>query len=107
MRPQAFFAYRIRLLSGRIHISVVCWTLCILRFIGGMGVAAVTFLDVPREPDGFQVQAQYGWLITLTLNVGVVVDVLITAALCFYIRQLYNPYSLPKCVIFSGASRSA
>ena len=72
-----------------------------------MGVAAVTFLDVPREPDGFQVQAQYGWLITLTLNVGVVVDVLITAALCFYIRQLYNPYSLPKCVIFSGASRSA
>jgi len=93
---QGFFAYRIRLLSGRLHISVVCWGLCFLRFIGGMVMAAEAFVDIPREPDYFQLQDHYGWLITSALNVGVVVDILISASLCFYIRQLYTPYNLPK-----------
>ncbi|KAJ7889854.1 hypothetical protein B0H14DRAFT_2691086 [Mycena olivaceomarginata] len=93
---QGFFAYRIRLLSGRIYISLVCWTLCLLRFIGGMGVAAEGFLDVPREPDYFRLQDTYGWLITSSLNVGAVLDVLIAVSLCFYIRRLYTPYNLPK-----------
>lgn len=95
---QGFFAYRIRLLSGRLHISLVCWGLCILRFVGGMALAAEAFLDIPREPDYFQLQDNYGWLITSALNVGVAVDLLITVSLCFYIRQLYTPYNLPKCV---------
>ncbi|KAJ7211743.1 hypothetical protein GGX14DRAFT_90420 [Mycena pura] len=93
---QGFFAYRIRILSGRMHISIVCWTLCVLRFIGGMGLAAEGLLDVPREPDYFRLQSQYGWLITSALDVGAVLDVLITVSLCFYIRQLYTSYNLPK-----------
>lgn len=93
---QGFFAYRIRLLSGRIHISLVCWILCFLRFIGGMAMATEAFLDIPREPDYFRLQDTYGWLIISTLTVGAVLDVLITMALCFYIRQLYTPYNLPK-----------
>jgi hypothetical protein len=74
----------------------VCWALCLLRFIGGMGVAAEGFLDVPREPDYFRLQDTYGWLITSSLNVGAVLDVLIAVSLCFYIRRLYTPYNLPK-----------
>jgi len=93
---QAFFAYRIRLLSGRLHISLVYWGLCLLRFISGMALAAEAFLDIPREPDYFQLQDNYGWLITAALNVGVVVDLIICVSLCFYIRQLYTPYNLPK-----------
>jgi len=93
---QGFFAYRIRLLSGRIHISLVCWTLCALRFVGGMALAAEGFLDIPREPDYFVLQDHYGWLITSALNVGAVLDLLITVSLCFYIRQLYTPYNLPR-----------
>jgi len=93
---QGFFPYRIRLLSGRMHISVVCWTLCVLRFIAGIGLAAEGLLDVAREPDYFRLQSQYGWLIMSGLNVGAVLDVLITVSLCFYIRQLYTSYNLPK-----------
>ncbi|KAJ7747440.1 hypothetical protein DFH07DRAFT_577665 [Mycena maculata] len=93
---QGFFAYRIRLLSGRKHISLVCWGLCFVRFLGGMAMAAESFLDVPREPDYFQLQDHYGWLITSALNVGVVLDLIITVSLCFYIRQLYTPYNLPN-----------
>jgi len=93
---QAFFAYRIRLLSGRLHISLVCWSLCLLRLISGMALAAEAFLDVPREPDYFQLQDNYGWIITAALTVGVVQDLIICVSLCFYIRQLYTPYNLPK-----------
>ncbi|KAJ6596145.1 hypothetical protein DFH09DRAFT_1305052 [Mycena vulgaris] len=93
---QGFFIYRIRLLSGRLCLSLVCWGLCLLRFIGGMAVAVEGFLNIPREPDYFQLQDTYGWLITSSLNVGVVLDLLITASLCYYIRQLYTPYNLPR-----------
>jgi len=93
---QGFFAYRIRLLSGRIHISLVCWALCFLRFLGGMALSAEAFLDIPREPDYFRLQDTYGWLITSALFVGAVLDVIIAVSLCFYIRQLYTPYNLPR-----------
>ncbi|KAJ6521712.1 hypothetical protein B0H10DRAFT_402084 [Mycena sp. CBHHK59/15] len=96
---QGFFAYRIHLLSGRISIPVVCWVLCVARFIGGMAVAAEGFLDIPREPDYFQLQDHYGWLIIASLNVGAVLDVLISASLCFYIRRMHTPYNLPRSEI--------
>ncbi|KAJ7289135.1 hypothetical protein C8J57DRAFT_1493591 [Mycena rebaudengoi] len=91
---QGFFAYRIRLLSGRVSISVVCWILCVLRFVGGMGMAAVGILDVPTPP--FHIQDHYGWAITSALTVGVVLDLLITVSMCVYIKRLYTPYTLPK-----------
>ncbi|KAJ7277439.1 hypothetical protein C8J57DRAFT_185400 [Mycena rebaudengoi] len=93
---QGFFAYRIRLLSGRVSISVVCWILCVLRFVGGMGVAAEGILDVPIQPNYFHLQDQYGWVITSALTVGAVLDILITVSMCVYIRRLYTPYTLPK-----------
>jgi len=93
---QGFFAYRIWILSGRIHISLVCWGLGFLRLLGGMAVAVVSFLDVPLEPDYFHLQDTYGWVITSALNVGAVLDVLIAVSLCIYIRKLYTPYNLPR-----------
>jgi len=93
---QGFFAYRIRLLSGRMYISLICWALCFLRLVGGMAMAVEAFADIPLEPDYFHFQDTYGWVITSALNVGVVLDLLITISLCFYIRQLYTPYNLPR-----------
>ncbi|KAJ7277434.1 hypothetical protein C8J57DRAFT_185307 [Mycena rebaudengoi] len=93
---QGFFAYRIHLLSGRVSISVVCWILCVLRFVGGMGVGAKCILDVPIQPNYFHLQDQYGWVITSALTVGAVLDLLITVSMCVYIRRLYTPYTLPK-----------
>ncbi|KAK7053601.1 hypothetical protein R3P38DRAFT_1462266 [Favolaschia claudopus] len=93
---QGFFAYRIWLLSGRIYITLLCWVLGFLRFVGGMAVAAEGFIDIPLEPDYFHLQDTYGWLITASLNVGAALDVLIAVSLCFYIRQMYTPYNLPR-----------
>ncbi|KAJ6482288.1 hypothetical protein C8R47DRAFT_1133562 [Mycena vitilis] len=93
VQVQAFFAYRICILSGRIYISLICWALCLLRLAGGMAMATEAFIDIPLEPDYFHFQDIYGWVITSALNVGVVLDVLITLSLCVYIRQLYTPYT--------------
>ncbi|KAJ7067691.1 hypothetical protein B0H15DRAFT_958216 [Mycena belliarum] len=93
---QGFFAYRIYLLSGRLSLSLICWMLCLLRLIGGIAVAVESFLDVPIQPNYFHLQDTYGWVITSALSVGAVSDLLIAAALCFYIRQFYTPYNLPK-----------
>ncbi|KAF8209998.1 hypothetical protein K438DRAFT_1929758 [Mycena galopus ATCC 62051] len=93
---QGFFAYRIRLLSGRLHISLICWGLCVVRFVGGMAMASESFLDIPREPDYFVLQETYGWLISSALFVGAILDVLIAVSLCFYIQKLYTPYNLPR-----------
>ncbi|KAJ6464853.1 hypothetical protein C8R45DRAFT_1023395 [Mycena sanguinolenta] len=93
---QGFFAYRIWILSGRIHISLVCWGLGFLRLVGGMAMAVVAFLDVPLEPDYFHLQDTYGWVITSALFVGAVLDVLIAVSMCVYIRKLYTPYNLPR-----------
>jgi len=93
---QGFFAYRLRILSGRLHLCLVCWGLCLLRFIGGMGMSVEGFLDVAREPDYFKLQDTYGWLITSALNVGAVLDLLITVSMCFYIKRMYTSYNFPR-----------
>ncbi|KAJ7736147.1 hypothetical protein B0H16DRAFT_124006 [Mycena metata] len=93
---QGFFGYRLRLLSGRLSLSIVCWLLCFLRVVGGMAVAVEGFIDVPLEPDYFHLQDTYGWVITSALFVGAALDILITVSLCFYIRMLYTSYNLPR-----------
>ncbi|KAJ7021012.1 hypothetical protein C8F04DRAFT_1241589 [Mycena alexandri] len=93
---QGFFGYRLRLLSGRKSLSIVCWVLCFLRLVGGVGVSVEGLIDVPLEPDYFHLQDTYGWVITSALFVGAALDILITVSLCFYIRTLYTSYNLPK-----------
>ncbi|KAJ7617856.1 hypothetical protein FB45DRAFT_215511 [Roridomyces roridus] len=93
---QGFFTYRIRILSGRIHLSAFCWGLGLLRFIGGMAMSAEALLDVPREPDYFVLQDTYGWLITCALNIGAVLDVVICVAMCKYLKRMYSAYNFPR-----------
>ncbi|KAF7337378.1 hypothetical protein MSAN_02263900 [Mycena sanguinolenta] len=93
---QGFFACRVWLLSGRTHISLICWGLCLLRFVGGVAMAVEAFLNVPLELDYFHLQDAYGWLITSTLTFNAVLDVLMAVSLGFYIRQLYTSYDLPR-----------
>ncbi|KAJ7062683.1 hypothetical protein C8F01DRAFT_1368422 [Mycena amicta] len=89
---QGFFGYRIYLLSGRLYIAMGCWFLCVLRFLSGMSLAVVAFMDVPLEPDFFHLQNTYGWIIAIALNVGVVLDLVITVVMCVHIRKMYTPY---------------
>ncbi|KAF7291373.1 hypothetical protein MIND_01281800 [Mycena indigotica] len=92
---QGFFTYRIYLLSGRKLIPGICASLGLARLVGGLAMAVEGVNDVPLQPNGFHYQNTYGWVITTALDIGVVLDVLITLSLCFYMRKLYDPYNLP------------
>jgi hypothetical protein len=80
---QAWFAYRVRKLSGKYYIPVFCWFLSFLRCIAtvALGVEALRASSLL----GFEVQ--FKWLLTFILSVGAGVDVIIAFSLCIYLRQ--------------------
>ncbi|KAF8233024.1 hypothetical protein L208DRAFT_1435884 [Tricholoma matsutake] len=88
---QSFFAFRIYRLSGTLYISIVCWTLSLLRLVGGLVLAAGSFLDVPRQTKALTYTNKYGWLITLAVSIGAFVDVLVAASMCYYLKRLSSP----------------
>ncbi|KAF9457207.1 hypothetical protein BDZ94DRAFT_1314412 [Collybia nuda] len=88
---QGFFAFRIYRLSKTLWISGVCWVLGLLRLGGGLALAAESYRDVPREPNTTVLTVTYAWLITLSLIVGALVDVLIAGSLCFYLKRIVTP----------------
>jgi len=85
---QGFFSFRIYRLSGKPYISIICWTLSLLRLGGGLALAAESYMNVPKQSNAFVLTDSYGWLITLALSVGAFVDVLIALSLCYYIKRL-------------------
>ncbi|KAF8148844.1 hypothetical protein B0H34DRAFT_200483 [Crassisporium funariophilum] len=91
---QCFYSMRIRRLSGKLPISVLCFTLAMLRFIGGVAVSVESFLDVPREPNGLDFTVNFSWLITSTLAVGVTTDIVIAFSMCYYLRKLSSPSNM-------------
>ncbi|KAF8879704.1 hypothetical protein BD779DRAFT_1474188 [Infundibulicybe gibba] len=100
---QSFFAYRIRLLSGNLYLSSLCWILCFVRFLGGIALAVGGFLDVSRESslaehDYFALEDKFEWLITSVLSVGAAVDLLIAASLCYYLNRFMSPVTMRKTV---------
>lgn len=82
---QSFFAYRIYRLSGTLYISIVCWTFSLLRFGGGLAIAVAGFLQVVDYAN------KLAWLVTLMAGVGVFVDVLVAASMCYYLKRLSPP----------------
>ncbi|KAF9457208.1 hypothetical protein BDZ94DRAFT_257238 [Collybia nuda] len=95
---QGFFAFRIYHLSGTLYISLICWTLSLLRLGGGLALAAEGYFDVSRVPNTVLLTTTYAWLITMSLIVGAFVDVLIAASLCYYLKRMVTPESLKPCV---------
>ncbi|KAF9461440.1 hypothetical protein BDZ94DRAFT_1323339 [Collybia nuda] len=97
---QCFFAFRIYRLSGSLYIPIACWSLALLRLGGGLALVSESYLDVPRQPNALTLTDKFGWLITLSVTVGAVADIIIAASLCYYLKRLSEP---PPC---NSTSRS-
>ncbi|KIM82189.1 hypothetical protein PILCRDRAFT_820556 [Piloderma croceum F 1598] len=80
---QAWFANRVRKLSGKLYVPIICWFLSFLRLAATIaaGVEALLATSV------ITYVAQFRWLLTFILAVGAAVDVIIAAALCFHLKQ--------------------
>ncbi|KAJ3734569.1 hypothetical protein DFJ43DRAFT_134232 [Lentinula guzmanii] len=94
-----YYIKRIRILSSKLWLAIVGWLLSGIDLCASLMVSYVALRDVPHEPNNFDVQREWGWLITSSFSLGALVDVFITAALVYH---LYVP--LPAFPMKSGSS---
>ncbi|KAJ7291979.1 hypothetical protein C8J57DRAFT_1492454 [Mycena rebaudengoi] len=76
---QVFFAHRIRKLSGRWEITIICWVLAFLRAGCAFGSLGIT-LHVKQLSE---LQEKYKFLAVSTLSLGASVDVIISVSISY------------------------
>ncbi|KAF5309133.1 hypothetical protein D9619_012807 [Psilocybe cf. subviscida] len=89
---QCFFSHRIyRISKKKKPITILCFSLAILRLIFGLAVSAECVIDVHRTPNWVVFVTRFNWLITSTLAVGAAADVVIACSMLYYLRKLAAP----------------
>jgi len=91
---QCFFCHRILRLSKNLLISGTCFTLSFLRFIGGIAMSAECVIDVHRTPNWVTFIIKFNWLVTSALALGGATDILIAAAMLYYLRRMASPTNM-------------
>ncbi|KAJ7698593.1 hypothetical protein B0H17DRAFT_1259016 [Mycena rosella] len=81
---QMFFAHRIRTLSGRWPITIICAVLAFARAAVIIAMFTIT-LNLSQLSD---LAANYPGLMATALSLGVVVDFIVAASMCYYLRNL-------------------
>ncbi|CAA7270139.1 unnamed protein product [Cyclocybe aegerita] len=79
---QAFFAERVRVVSGQLIIPIICWTLSAVRLAMSLVAASEAFQMTTLA----QYQKEWKWLLTTVLAIGAAVDIIVAAALCYHLR---------------------
>jgi hypothetical protein len=80
---QSFFAWRIRVLSGHLIIPIISWTGAIIHF--GFGIALAVAI---MRCDTLSIFLfRYEWLVTTQFTLDVVLDMLNTISLCYYLTR--------------------
>ncbi|TDL18471.1 hypothetical protein BD410DRAFT_793171 [Rickenella mellea] len=79
---QSYFAYRVLIVSGKWPISLISWTGSLLQCTGTFAVTALGFLTTLE-----QFAEKYGWLVKGVLVLDVIVDIINTTALCYYLSK--------------------
>ncbi|KAJ6555284.1 hypothetical protein B0H10DRAFT_2201677 [Mycena sp. CBHHK59/15] len=81
---QIFFTNRVRVLSGKWMIPVACWALAIFRAICNFVVLGLQW----KNRDLSAMQTKFKWLMTTGLAVGLTVDIVVTLAMCYWLRKM-------------------
>lgn len=77
-----FFAYRIRQFSKMWIITLVSWLGSLLQLAATLGI---TILSPRYSIAVFAVK--FGWMITASLSINLIVDIINTGALSFYLQR--------------------
>ncbi|KAJ7677534.1 hypothetical protein B0H17DRAFT_944775 [Mycena rosella] len=80
---QIYFINRIRLVSKKWFLPALCLILTLLRFGACVAMLAVVLINANL----FILSERFRWLMCTSLGSGTAVDVLVTAALCYYLWQ--------------------
>ncbi|KAJ7083466.1 hypothetical protein C8R44DRAFT_894512 [Mycena epipterygia] len=80
---QTFFALRVRALSKRWPVTILCCVLNFLRLVGDIGL----FVELWIYPNILRLVVKWNWQLIATSSVGPVVDVILATSLCYYLWQ--------------------
>jgi len=80
---EAFFAHRVRVLSGHTWMAVVLWSGSFLRFTFSTILAVAAFM-VTNYPE---FEAKWIWLLATTVLLGAFIDVSVAVLLCYYFAK--------------------
>jgi hypothetical protein len=103
LATQSFFAWRIHIISGRWIVSLVSWTGC----IGRVAITLAICILSAQEAQLPSYQAKYPWTIVTSLGLAMVIDILNTSSLCYYLHKLRSGvkgqvltgrYLTPPCI---------
>jgi len=78
---QAFFAWRIHIISQRWYVTGVSWTGSTARVAITLAICILDF----RAETISDFEARWGWTIPLSFSVAMSIDLLNSAALCYYL----------------------
>lgn len=95
---QAFFANRVRRLTGIWAIPCICWLLCVLRCMS-LFAAALTAHHSNSIP---QFKNEWQWLLVSSLAISLIADIMIAGSLCchlFYRRGSGGLFARTKRMI--------
>ncbi|KAJ7075079.1 hypothetical protein B0H15DRAFT_934860 [Mycena belliarum] len=84
LKSASYFASRIRVLSGRWHLAVICSVLSLLRFAFGIRITHVFW----NSPSFSLLQGDIRWTFTTGVSLGPVVDIIIAISLCYFLWKL-------------------
>ncbi|KAE9391728.1 hypothetical protein BT96DRAFT_299202 [Gymnopus androsaceus JB14] len=84
---KVYYINRVRQLSTKTWPAVIGWLLAAIDAGLALAVSYEAFLDVPREPNNFNLEREWGWLISASLSTGAAMDFLIAAAMVYYLRR--------------------
>ncbi|KAJ6581955.1 hypothetical protein B0H19DRAFT_1117113 [Mycena capillaripes] len=78
---QTFFVYRVRVLSGKWLIPVLCCALNLVR----LGCNMLLFAELSKDPQFTLLTTKFNWEVILVSAIGPGVDIIVAASLVFYL----------------------
>ncbi|KAJ7655345.1 hypothetical protein B0H17DRAFT_956584 [Mycena rosella] len=78
---QTFFAVRVRVLSKRWAITILCCILNFLRLAFNLGL----FVELWKRPDFSFLMTNLRWIMVTVSSIGPIVDVLVAISLCYWL----------------------
>ncbi|KAJ7091080.1 hypothetical protein C8R44DRAFT_817719 [Mycena epipterygia] len=81
---QTFFALRVRVVSKRWPIPILCFVLNFVRFVANIGFV----VKLLQHPEFSYAVTTLHWLVTLANSIAPAVDIIIAGSLCYFLWQV-------------------
>ncbi|PPQ86189.1 hypothetical protein CVT25_006932 [Psilocybe cyanescens] len=94
---QGFFINRIRIVSGKIFIPALAWSLALCR----CGLTIATFIKGTQMTSLPMFLIQWRWLLVTTLSVGTALDFVILLSLSYYLRSIRTSFIVDKITMWT------